>query len=73
MSNLPGWHRRQAIQLAAQLPEDPRDALRVLELAKTLVLDFLGGGDGPHPVLVLTSADRSRVASETLKASSRPK
>jgi hypothetical protein len=36
-----GWKRRQAIQLASQLPEDPQDALRVLELTRELVLGFL--------------------------------
>jgi hypothetical protein len=36
-----GWLRRQAVQIAAQLPEDPQDALAVLELAKTLVETFL--------------------------------
>jgi hypothetical protein len=28
------WHRRQAIQIAAQLPENGEDALIVLELAR---------------------------------------
>lgn len=36
-----GWHRRQAIQIAAQLPDDPADALIVLGLAKNLVESFL--------------------------------
>jgi len=27
-----GWHRRHAIQIAAQLPEDPKDAMVVLQL-----------------------------------------
>lgn len=35
------WHRRQAIQIAAALPETPEDALIVLELAKQLVTGFL--------------------------------
>lgn len=35
------WLRRQAIQLAAQLPENPEHAMRVLELAEMLVRDFL--------------------------------
>lgn len=33
--------RRLAIQLAGQLPEEPDEALRVLDLAKTLVREFL--------------------------------
>lgn len=35
------WLRRHAIQIAAQLPENPDDALRVLEFTKQLVEDFL--------------------------------
>lgn len=36
------WLRRQAIQIAAQLPEKREDALAVLAYAKTLTEDFLG-------------------------------
>lgn len=35
------WHRRHAIQIVAQLPENPKDALQVLELARQLVEGFL--------------------------------
>lgn len=35
------WHRRHAIQLAAQLPEHPEDALAVLRYATELVEQFL--------------------------------
>lgn len=35
------WMRRHAIQIVAQLPEKPEDAVAVLELAKKLVEDFL--------------------------------
>ncbi len=34
--------RRRAIAIAAMLPSDLNDALSVLELAKVLVVDFLG-------------------------------
>lgn len=37
------WHRRQAIQIAAALPETNEDALLVLSLAKELVTGFLSG------------------------------
>lgn len=40
------WHRRLAIQIAAQLPEKPADALAVLELTKVLVISFLASGGG---------------------------
>jgi len=35
------WHRRHAIMLAGQLPDDKEDALMVLRLATQLVTDFL--------------------------------
>jgi hypothetical protein len=35
------WQRRHAIQIVAQLPDNPRDALLVLELAKQFVEGFL--------------------------------
>lgn len=38
-----GWHRRAAIILAGQLPDNPTDALLVLQAAKELVDTFLIG------------------------------
>jgi hypothetical protein len=35
------WHRRQALMLASQLPEQPSDALAVLECVRDLVATFL--------------------------------
>jgi hypothetical protein len=35
------WQRRHAVQIAAQLPDNPEDAIRVLEYARELVRDFL--------------------------------
>jgi hypothetical protein len=35
------WRRRQALQVAAQLPDEPEEALRVLRHAQTLVRAFL--------------------------------
>lgn len=35
-----GWHRRLALEIVAQLPEDPKDARIVLETAGRLV-DFI--------------------------------
>jgi hypothetical protein len=43
------WHRRHAILLAAQLPEDHDDALAVLCAAIDLVQGFLAG-DEAKPV-----------------------
>ena len=45
-----GWMRRHAIQIAAQLPEDPNEALAVLELAKQLVRGFLMEGQTRAPL-----------------------
>lgn len=45
MSGNENWKRRHAVQIAAQLPEDPKDALRVLELARELVETFLSEAD----------------------------
>ena len=38
------WHRRQALQVAAQLPDQADAALAVLRHAETLVRTFLGKG-----------------------------
>ncbi len=43
------WRRRHAIQIAAQLPENPDDALAVLDYARQLVEGFLR--DGPPRLL----------------------
>jgi hypothetical protein len=52
MSDLPEsrsetWHRRHALNLAAQLPQDPDDALIVLECARDFVERFIA--DTPPP------------------------
>ena len=41
------WHRRHAIQIAAQLPEDPEDAKIVLECLGRLVGEYLAPGASP--------------------------
>jgi hypothetical protein len=35
------WLKRQAIQIASQLPEDRAKAIAVLDYAKVLVTDFM--------------------------------
>lgn len=37
------WLRRQAIQIAAQLPEDRSDAAGILLYARELIVGFLAG------------------------------
>ena len=35
------WHRRHAVMLASQLPDNPEDGLIILRLATRLVVEFL--------------------------------
>ncbi len=46
MGKLQNWHRRQAIILAGQLPDNTVDALIVLAAAKELVETFLAEDNG---------------------------
>ena len=45
MATIEGWHRRHAVMLASQLPENTEDALAVLWLATQLVTGFLAEPD----------------------------
>jgi hypothetical protein len=48
------WHRRHAVMLASQLPEETEDALAVLRLATQLVTGFLAVDEPakkPAPVI----------------------
>lgn len=47
MSGEMAWHKRNAIHIVAQLPDDPKDALIVLALARALVTGFLQEGAQP--------------------------
>jgi hypothetical protein len=42
------WRRRSALMLASQLPDNPADALVILDLVRELVVSFLQGG-APEP------------------------
>ena len=42
------WRRRQALMLVSQLPDNPADALAILDLVRELVVSFLQGG-APEP------------------------
>lgn len=35
------WQRRQGLQIAAMLPDDPNDALQILQFARELVENYL--------------------------------
>jgi hypothetical protein len=43
------WHRRHAITIASQLPDNPEDALLVLEEARLLVQSYLVGVPEEEP------------------------
>jgi hypothetical protein len=57
------WHRRHAVQLAAQLPENGEDALIVLRAATRLVTGYLAEPEPtqkPAPVVALVGGQRDR-------------
>jgi hypothetical protein len=55
MSNLENWHRRQALTLASQLPDNVNDALLVIEATREIVERFLMPKQAePLPENVLT-------------------
>ena len=48
MKKIESWHRKHALMLAAQLPENTNDALAVLEACREIVQKFLDpAGDQP--------------------------
>jgi hypothetical protein len=56
MGNPLAWHRRHALVIAGQLPENTADAKLVLQAVQELVDDFLSKGrepEGPHAANVL--------------------
>lgn len=56
MSDSDSWKRRHALLIASQLPDDPADALQVLEHVRHLIADFIAGGVAPQrPVLAFSS------------------
>ena len=64
MAKEEAWHRRHAIHIASELPDQPEDALIVLRLATQLVTGFLAE---PEPTLgrpVVALADRQRSLTE---------
>lgn len=72
------WHRRAAVQIAAQLPEGTEDALTVLKLTNDLVRHFLAGEVPRQPVsasadLVAFPASSSSRCSANGSASTLPK
>lgn len=68
------WHRRHAVQIVAQLPENSADALQVLDLARQLVEGFLCADQPRKPTEVkLVSAAASERCRATDKPSSTPR
>jgi hypothetical protein len=59
------WQRRQALQIAAMLPDNPADALLVLGYARVLVERYLQntaapGTEGNHAVVDFPDSATSR-------------
>lgn len=54
------WHRRHAIQIAAQLPEDTEDALMVLDCARVIVKRFLKGDGRRRALSVVVPAAKAQ-------------
>lgn len=73
------WQRRQGLQIAAMLPDDPNDALQVLDFARELVEKYLqapkvAAPPGDHAVLDFRdSSSPSRSAKSRVNPSSRPR
>ena len=69
MKDFMPWHRRHAVHLASQLPEDPEDALAVLALTVELVERFLAvpqtATERPAAALSFVAASRSRSRNPT--------
>jgi len=53
MARKTDWHRRAALQIAAQLPENPDAALRILELTKDLVKNWVAKPRSTAALVVL--------------------
>lgn len=43
------WHKRHALTIASQLPENPADALLILEAAKKIVEVFMSSEEEDRP------------------------
>jgi hypothetical protein len=74
MTNNEAWHRRHAIHIVSELPDDYQDAIAVLRLAIEVVEKFLIP-DVPQPAreaVFLLSAARKRSLKETGKPASSP-
>jgi hypothetical protein len=48
-SKVTSWHRRQAMQLAIQLPEEREDAQKVVNCIQRYLVKFLYGPPAPRP------------------------
>lgn len=65
------WHRRHALQIAMQLPEDTADALAVLEATRVLVASYLAEDRRPDGLPVLVR-DAGEVLMFPVSASTEP-
>lgn len=56
-----GWRRRQAVQLAAQLPESRADAIAVLEYVRQIAESHMFPLEGSYPQALETDGNHGRV------------
>jgi len=66
------WQRRHAIHIVSELPDDPQDALAVLQLAIEVVERFLVPQARSAPALSLVNRSRNSSLNETGKPPSSP-
>jgi hypothetical protein len=54
MAKEEAWHRRHAVQLASQLPDDPEDAALIIAAVRRLLDGFLTDEAVQKPLATLT-------------------
>jgi hypothetical protein len=59
------WHRKQAMLIVGQLPDDKADALKILGAAKWLVEHFLAKAAPSTPAAAVTAAAATEAVIET--------
>jgi hypothetical protein len=66
------WHKRHALNVVAQLPENVSDALQILECAKELVENFLIEAERPPIAASGGAAGGLRLVQSTVQLDAKP-
>ena len=61
--------KRQAMNIAVQLPEDPVEALRILDLARELIVEWV---EGAEPERCITAAECNKLVRLSLRSGGLP-